>query len=66
MDKRPYEPAQDEPLPELKTDFGPDGPQPGTLAYTAFLMAQLDPGGDTGDPDFWDDWKDDMKEGLYP
>ncbi len=44
---------------ELKVDFGPDGPQPGTVAYTAFIMAQLCP---QEDPDFWDDWKDEMKD----
>lgn len=55
-------------LPEkpIKTDFGPNGPQPGTAAYTAFLMAQLYP---TNEEDgiydgFWDDWKEEMKGNL--
>lgn len=34
---------------------------PGTAAYTAALMATACPV--DGDPDFWDRWKDDMKEG---
>jgi hypothetical protein len=34
-----------------------DGPQPGTWAYTARMMAE----GDTSDFD-WDAWKDEMKE----
>jgi hypothetical protein len=49
----------------LKTDFGPNGPHPGTVAYTAFMMAQLCPPEEIGQPDdFWDDWKEDMKERL--
>ena len=44
----------------IRTDFGPNGPQPGTAAYTAFIMAQLYP----DEPDgFWDDFKEDLKEG---
>jgi hypothetical protein len=34
-------------------------PPAGTYALTAWLMAQ---GGDEDDGDFWDDWKDEMKE----
>ncbi len=45
-------------LTPIKTDFGPDGPQPGTYAYTAFLMAQLYPEED------WDAWKDEMKDRM--
>lgn len=32
------------------------GPEPGTYAYTARLMAEIFPGYD------WDQWKDEMKE----
>ena len=39
-------------------------PEPGTYAYTARLMHSMDPA-PNGDPDFWDKWKDDMKEGRY-
>jgi hypothetical protein len=35
-------------------------PPVGTYAYTAMLMAQIMPVDD--DPDFWDNWKDEMKE----
>ena len=50
--------------PKLKTDFGPDGPQPGSVAYTAFLMSQMFPTNEEeGIYDgFWDDWKDQMKD----
>lgn len=43
----------------IKTDFGPNGPQPGTVAYTAFLMAQLMPPAENDLPDdYWDQWKE--------
>jgi len=32
----------------------------GTYAATALLMAEIDPAPD-GNPDFWDNWKDEMK-----
>ena len=56
----------DYPRPEINTDFGPNGPQPGTAAYTSFIMAQLFP---TNEEDglydgFWDDWKDRMKDEM--
>ena len=35
-------------------------PEPGTLAFTARMMAQSMP--DDEDPDFWDRWKDEMKD----
>lgn len=35
-------------------------PPPGSWASVARLMAQTDPV--DGDPDFWDRWKDEMKE----
>ena len=39
----------------IKTDFGPNGPQPGTAAYTAFIMAQLFPPDENDLPDdYWD------------
>lgn len=38
------------------------GPQPGTYAYTAFIMAQLEPPSENDLPDdFWDNWKENMK-----
>lgn len=36
-------------------------PEIGTYAYTARMMAEICPVDD--DPDFWDRWKDEMKEG---
>lgn len=36
------------------------GPEPGTYAYTAMLMAQIMPVDE--DPDFWDRWKDEQKD----
>ena len=39
-------------------------PEPGTYAYTARLMHSMDPA-PNGDPDFWDKWKDEQKEGAY-
>lgn len=36
-------------------------PPAGTYALTAWLMAQ---GGDEDEGDFWDDWKDTMKETM--
>jgi hypothetical protein len=47
-----------EAAPRLEVDA--NGPSPGTYAYTARMMAQLSPV--DGDPDFWDSWKDEMKE----
>lgn len=45
-------------------DFGPDGPQPGTAAYTAWVMHALFPPEENGLPDdYWDDFKEDLKEG---
>ena len=38
-------------------------PTPGTYAHTARLMAELMPVDD--DPDFWDRWKDEMKDRDY-
>lgn len=35
-------------------------PPIGTYAYTAMMMARYSPV--EGDPDFWDRWKDEMKE----
>jgi hypothetical protein len=35
---------------------GEDGPAPGTYAFTARIMAGIDPSFD------WDSWKDEMKE----
>lgn len=35
-------------------------PQPGTYAFTAWLMAGPNPS--TSEGDFWDNWKDEMKE----
>jgi hypothetical protein len=47
---------------DLVTDFGPDGPQPGTAAYSAFILAQMFPENDDDIPEgFWDDWKDQVK-----
>ena len=37
------------------------GPEPGTYAYTARLMAGPNPSAEEGE--FWDRWKDEMKEG---
>jgi hypothetical protein len=52
-------------LPEIKTDFGENGPQPGTAAYTAFIMAQLYPPGADGLPDdYWDTFKEELKGGM--
>lgn len=50
----------------IKTDFGPNGPQPGTVAYSAFILAKLFPPNEEEgiDPDFWDRWKDEMKDGY--
>jgi len=49
----------------IKTDFGPNGPQPGTAAYTAFIMAQLYPPEENDLPDdYWDDFKEELKDGL--
>jgi len=40
-------------------------PPPGTWASVAFLMAQTCPPEEEGlDPDFWDRWKDEMKDGY--
>ena len=36
-------------------------PPVGTYAFTARLMAEIDPAPE-GDPDFWDRWKDEMKD----
>jgi len=36
----------------------------GTYAATAMLMAEMDPAPD-GNPDFWDNWKEEMKEGMW-
>ena len=50
---------------DVKTDFGPNGPKPGTYAYTAMLMHQLCPPDEIGEsPDFWDTWKDEMKDAM--
>lgn len=42
----------------------PDGPMPGTWAYTARMMAELFPADeeDGYPPVDWDDWKDQMKD----
>lgn len=47
---------------QLTIDGKRQGPEPGTLAFTAKAMAQMSPV--EGDPDFWDRWKDEMKEAL--
>jgi len=39
----------------------PDRPPVGTHAFTAQLMAEIMPA-DDDDPDFWDRWKDEMKD----
>ena len=40
-------------------------PPIGTAAYTAFMMAKLFPPEEEGLPhDFWDQWKEEMKEGM--
>lgn len=50
----------------LKTDFGPTGPQPGTAAYTAFVMAQIFPTNEEeGIYDgFWDDFKEELPKNM--
>ncbi len=48
---------------KLITDFGSNGPRPGTAAYTAFLMAQLFPPEESDLPDdYWDNFKEALKE----
>lgn len=46
------------PSPQAPIDFS-NAPPVGTYAFTAWLMAQ---GGDEDEGDFWDRWKDEMKE----
>ncbi len=46
-------------LPPLNPD---NMPPVGTYAYTAMMMARYSPVED--DPDFWDRWKDEMKDGI--
>ncbi len=36
----------------------------GTYAATAMLMAEMCPAPD-GNPDFWDNWKEEMKDGMW-
>jgi len=40
--------------------FDPFGQQHGPIAATAAMMASID-----GDGEFWDSWKDQMKEGFF-
>ena len=50
------------PPPPSEFDFGPNGPQPGTAAYTAFVMAKLFPPDENDLPDdYWDDFKEELK-----
>jgi hypothetical protein len=45
---------------EAEQDMALQGPPPGSWAETAMLMARHAPV--EGDPDYWDRWKDEMKE----
>lgn len=54
-------PLSEEDVDAYARSMGEDGPAVGTYAHTACIMARMFPV--EGDADFWDRWKDEMKEG---
>ena len=56
-----YRDYQDERELEREQEQDAGDPPVGTYAFTARLMAEIDPAPE-GDPDFWDRWKDEMKD----